>query len=157
MKRLSNFENVIYDANILVYYCFNTKNHSIIELTKKTHELTNFLMENNTSIIIPKFIVEEIRTKTIRKILEKYISTKQLTNLPKNPNMIFKLGLEHRVKTKFQKLLKKEWIYIENYNPSEELLDKTYDYFDNLETHPLLIELPRRVDVEDSYFTGHRC
>ena len=43
MNQLLNFDNVVYDANLVIYYCFNTEKTRIIEFSDKTHILTEFL------------------------------------------------------------------------------------------------------------------
>ena len=50
MNRLKDYEKVIYDSNIIIYYCFKTKETKIIELTDKTHILTEFLVKNQSKI-----------------------------------------------------------------------------------------------------------
>ena len=53
MKNLTTFDNITYDAMIIVYYCFNLENHKLVEYTNKSQRLTEFLINNNINIIIP--------------------------------------------------------------------------------------------------------
>lgn len=57
MNRIKN-QLITYDSNLIIYYCFSTKNHEIIELTSKTKKLTEYLINNNSEIILPQFIID---------------------------------------------------------------------------------------------------
>lgn len=72
------------------------------------------------------------------KMINNFISTNQIINIPKRPNLTFKLGLEFKFKKKFDKLLKKEWFNVEIYVPPTELYDPLKDFFNQLINHPKL-------------------
>nr|WP_295000134.1 hypothetical protein [uncultured Methanobrevibacter sp.] len=42
MKNLLEFEKVIYDSMIIIYYCFKIKNHNIIEFSEKAQTVKSF-------------------------------------------------------------------------------------------------------------------
>lgn len=136
MINLLDFKEIGYDSMMIIYYCFNIKNHKIIEYTDKTHELTEFLLKNHKKIIVPSFLISEIRQKGAIKIIEEYISSKQITNLPRNINSTFRLGLFFKFKTKLNKLLKKEWFNICDYNPPKGTFSPIETFFKNLNHHP---------------------
>ena len=119
MNRLKNNMEVIYDSNLIIYYCFSTKKHKIIELTNKTQKLTEFLIKQNSNITIPEFLINELRKEKLTKIVSNYISSRrEVTNLPKNQTYLFKLELENLIP-----FLKKNWINIEQYQPKDEIKD----------------------------------
>lgn len=132
MKKLANIDYVSYDSMIIVYYYFNINKNRIIEFSEKSHRLTEFLINNNTKIIVPSFLISEIKRKDTMEMISKYISTKQITNIPPKPNPTIKLGLDFKFKTKFNQLLKKEWFIVEKYDPPKELYDPLEDFFNQL-------------------------
>lgn len=152
MRKISS-NDVIYDSNIIIYYSFHTENHKILELTNKSKKLTEFLISNGSHIHVPKFIMDEIESKGIRKIIDEYITTNQITNLPQNPNMIFRLGLEFKIKRKLKRLQDKEWFSIEDYTPSEELINRIDDFFLNLNKSEIteFLKLKNRNNPKPSY------
>ena len=99
----------------------------------KSQKLTEFLINNGTNIVIPEFLMSEIKNKGIRKISEEFIERKQLTNLPKNPDMMFLLGIEFKVKRKLEHLQNKEWFIVEPYIPSESIYNQIYTFFQRIE------------------------
>lgn len=135
MYRLKNKDNVIYDSMIIIYYCFNDKNHKFLEYTGKTHTLTEFLINNNIEIVVPSFLKAEIERKDIMQMIDSIISSNQITNIS-NTNFTVKLGLEIKFKNKFKKLQKKEWFNVVEYIPSAELLDPLRKFFESLINHP---------------------
>lgn len=68
-------------------------------------------------------------------MIEEYISSKEISNLPKNINMAFKLGLEFKFKSKLNKMLNKEWFVVEEYNPPTKIYDAIHDFFKNMASH----------------------
>ena len=144
MKNLTSFDNITYDTMVILYYCFNIKNHKLVEYTNKSQKLTEFLINNGTNIVIPEFLMSEIKNKGIRKISEEFIERKQLTNLPKNPDMMFLLGIEFKVKRKLEHLQNKEWFIVEPYIPSESIYNQIYTFFKELKNHPKLGEFLKK-------------
>ena len=132
MENLKTFNCVSYDSMIIIYYCFNIENYKLIEFTNKSHILTEYLVQNNIKINIPSFLVSEIKRKDTMQMINQYISSKQITNIPNNPNFAFKLGLEFKFKTKFKKLLKKEWFNVNEYEPPTELYEPIETFFKDL-------------------------
>lgn len=121
---------------IIVYYCFNVRNHKLIEYTDKAHLLTEFLINNNVEIVVPSFLIEEIERKEIIEMINNFISSNQITNISNNPNFAFRLGLEIRFKRKLDKLVKKEWFSVVEYNPPTELFNRLNSFFEELSHHP---------------------
>ncbi len=129
MNRFKNIDKVSFDSMIIIYYCFNFKDNKLIELSDKAQLFTEKLIKNNSKIIVPSFILSEIKQKETLQIINRYISSNQITNLPKNPNMAFKLGLEYKFKNKVNKMMKKDWVIISDYSPSEALIEQIHDFF----------------------------
>ena len=123
MNRLIDENTVCYDSMIIIYYCFNIKNHEIIEFTLKSHKLTEHLLKNNINISVPSFVISEIERQDISKMVEKFTSSNQITNIPSNLTLTFKFGLELKFKNKLHSLIKKEWFIVEDYYPPLELLE----------------------------------
>lgn len=65
MNRFKNHPKVVYDAQIIVYYCFLYKQYKLTGRTTKSRDLTQFLANNGISICVPSFIIDEIKHKTI--------------------------------------------------------------------------------------------
>lgn len=135
MNRLKYQPKITYDANIIVYYCFSTEFFKITELTERTHKLTEFLIKNNSKIIIPSFIVNELNKVTFSKIVSDYLSNNEVTNLPKNHSFLFKIQLEGKIRKKFNSFLKKDWVFVENFVPNYNLIDGIINFFNMLEIH----------------------
>ena len=68
MDRFKDYSSVVYDAQMIVYYCFLYKNYKLIDRTTKTRNLTQFLINNGVEICVPNFIIDEINHKSIPKI-----------------------------------------------------------------------------------------
>lgn len=144
MNSLICHDYVSYDSMIIIYYCFSVKNYELIELNNKAQKLTEFLIRNDSKIIVPRFLISEILNKDILNVIEEYISFGQIANVPPNPNRIFKIGLEFKIKNNFNKLLKKEWFIVEDYVPPEELYNQIKDFYEELESHSRLDEFLKK-------------
>lgn len=133
MDRLKNISNVIYDSNIIIYYCFSYKNHRIVEKTSKSRKLTQFLVNQNSNIVVPDFIILEIKRKGFRKIIEEYMCAGQnnIVDLPKVHTNAFKFKLRNKIYENFINLQKKDYFIVENYIPDDDLLDNIKSFFKN--------------------------
>lgn len=49
--------------------------------------------------------------------------------------MAFKLGLDYKFKNKVNKMMKKDWVVISDYSPSDTLIGQIHDFFKNLTYH----------------------
>lgn len=96
MIRLKNEKHVIYDTNVIIYYCFPKGRYNIKQHTNPAEMLTNFLFNQNSMIIVPKFIISEIMRKGIYKIIEDYFS---------EIDQHQKLRLYTKIKHKLEKLI----------------------------------------------------
>ncbi|WP_298498553.1 hypothetical protein [uncultured Methanobrevibacter sp.] len=140
MKRLKIYENIALDSNIIIYYCFKTKETQIVEFTDKTHKLIEFLINQKVTFRVPKFIINEINRISFAEKIEGMIFKKELTNMPKDSGYFFKMKLESKVKYKFNLLQQKEWFVVEDYFPSKESIDEIHDFFEKLIVHPQIDE-----------------
>lgn len=77
-------------------------------------------------------------------MITNFVSSSQITNVPKNPNFAFKLVLEAKFKQKLNNLLKKEWFTVVDYIPPTELLKPLNTFFENLIHHPDLRNSQKR-------------
>ena len=104
MKRLKNNHHVIYDAQLIIYYCFLFKNHRIIELTNQSRILTQFLINQGIQIVVPESIIHEIKKKGFEKIISEYTSSKypmQIIGLSKNLSPAFEYRLKMKIENNF--------------------------------------------------------
>ena len=138
MNRLLGQPRVTYDSNLIIYYCFSTKDFKISQLTQKIHKLTEILVNNGSKIIIPKFIIKEINNVTFSEIVCRYITEdSRANNLTKRPTFLFRVELEGKIRKKFNKLLKKDWLLIEDCIQSKGLTDQITEFFLNLDDYKL--------------------
>lgn len=154
MNQLKDIDTITYDTMLIIYQCFNIKHHQLIEYANKTQRLTEFLVKNNAEIVVPEFIINEIKNKGIRKITNEFIKSKQLANLPKNPDQAFILGIEFKVKMKLSRLQTKEWFTVIIYQPPEKYIDQIYEFFKELKHHPNVnefLKLKNRRDTIPSF------
>lgn len=142
MNRLKNESKVVYDANIIIYYCFLYKNHKIIEKTTKTRELTKYLVNNGVEIWVPEFIIHEIDYKGFPKIVEDYLNDKNnpIIDIDKKPTYGFTLRLVKKLKNNFKKLQQKEYFHIETYTPEKILFHSIKSFFSNFDNKNKLNE-----------------
>ena len=99
MDKLKNYQFTIYDAQIIIYYCFLYKTYRIMELTKKARLLTQFLINHGTKIVVPESVIYELKKKGIGNIVSQYTSTmhpSQVTGLKNKPTYTFEYRLEKK-------------------------------------------------------------
>ena len=77
MDRLKDYSSVVYDAQMIVYYCFLYGKYRLTGRTTKTRDLTQFLVNNGIKICVPDFIIDEINHKSIPKIVNDYVEDKR--------------------------------------------------------------------------------
>ena len=78
MNQLIHYNNITIDANLIIYYCFKTKETYILGYTNKTHILIEFLIKNDTIIRTPQFIINEINRIDFAKKIEEMLNFRQL-------------------------------------------------------------------------------
>ena len=71
MIRLKNEMRVIYDANVIIYSLFPEK-YKIPFLTTSAKKLNNFLFYQESTILVPHFIVSEIERKGYYNVIDDY-------------------------------------------------------------------------------------
>ncbi len=161
MKRLENSHHVIYDAQLIIYYCFLFKNHRIIELTNKSRLLTQFLINHEIQIVVPESIINEIKKKGFGKIISEYTSSKypmQIIGLPKNLSPTFEYRMKKKIEDNFYKMINKNWFEIKEYSPNESFIDQIKGFYINFKDIEMLNEfltikrrespIPSEVDLE---------
>ena len=133
MDRFKNETEVVYDANIIIFYCFLYKTHRIVEKTTKTRQLTQYLVNNGVEIRVPEFIIHEINNKGFAKIVDNYLNEKKniIVDVSKNPPHGFTLRLVKKLQNNFKNLQKKDYFHIEKYEPEEKLFDSIKSFFRN--------------------------
>lgn len=153
MERLNSQTEILYDANLIVYYCFFAKigsNHvRIIELTNKTRDLTHNLIPD-IKIFTIKMVVDELKLKTISKIVTEYLGTlHKLTGLPRKGRHALKWRLIAQIEDNLDKLLDKHWFEVKEYSPENSQIKKIENFFLGLENDPKMIKLMARKGKTD--------
>ena len=77
MIRLENETQVIYDANVIIYSLFPEK-YKIPLLTALAKDLNNFLFNQESTIVVPHFIICEIERKGYYKVIDDYFVSSQM-------------------------------------------------------------------------------
>lgn len=133
MDRFKNESEVVYDANIIIFYCFLYKTHRIVEKTNKARKLTQYLVNNGVGIMVPEFIIHEINNKGFPKIVNNYLNDKKnvIVDVSKNPPHGLTLRLVQKLQNNFKKLQKKDYFHIEEYEPEEKLFNSIKSFFIN--------------------------
>ena len=126
MIRLENETQVIYDANVIIYSLFPEK-YKIPLLTALAKDLNNFLFNQESTIMVPHFIICEIERKGYYKVIDDYFKDLR-------PSSRFKLMI--KLRHNFENLKKHENFSQEYYQPCEKLLesiDNAFIDFNNLD------------------------
>ena len=119
MNRLKNETQVIYDANVIIYSLFPEK-YNIPVFTASAKKLNNFLFNQDSTIIVPHFIISEIERKGYYKVIDDYFKDLR-------PSSRFQLMI--KLRHNFGDLRKHENFSQEYYEPSDELLDSIENAF----------------------------
>ena len=133
MDRFKRESEVVYDANIIIFYCFLYKTHRIVERTNKARKLTQYLVNNGVKIKVPEFIIHEINNKGFPKIVDDYLNDKKnvIVDVSRNPPHGLTLRLVQKLQNNFKNLQKKDYFHIEEYEPEEKLFDSIKSFFMN--------------------------
>ncbi len=110
MDRFKRESEVVYDANIIIFYCFLYKTHRIVERTNKARKLTQYLVNNGVEIKVPEFIIHEINNKGFPKIVDDYLNDKRnvIVDVSRNPPHGLTLRLVQKLQNNFKNLQKKD-------------------------------------------------
>lgn len=151
MDRFKRESEVVYDANIIIFYCFLYKNHRIVEKTNKTRKLTQYLVNNGIEIKVPEFIIHEINNKGFPKIVDDYLNDKKnvIVDVSRNPPHGLTLRLVQKLQNNFKNLQKKDYFHIEEYEPEEKLFDSIKSFFMNFNDKTKLDEFYDLKHVEE--------
>ena len=126
MIRLENETQVIYDANVIIYSLFPEK-YKIPLPTALAKDLNNFLFNQESTIVVPHFIICEIERKGYYKVIDDYFKDLR-------PSSRFQLMI--KLRHNFENLKKHENFSQEYYQPCEKLLesiDNAFIDFNNLD------------------------
>ena len=126
MIRLENETQVIYDANVIIYSLFPEK-YKIPLLTALAKDLNNLLFNQESTIVVPHFIICEIERKGYYKVIDDYFKDLR-------PSSRFQLMI--KLRHNFENLKKHENFSQEYYQPCEKLLesiDNAFIDFNNLD------------------------
>ncbi len=142
MNRFKNHSKVAYDAQIIVYYCFLYKQYKLTDLTTKSRELTQFLVNNGMKICVPSFIIDEINHKTIPAIVNDYVEDKRkpILNWPPKPSHGLVLKLTDKVRDNFENLQKKNYFNVIDYSLDKILFNSIKSFFMNFNDEEKLNE-----------------
>ncbi|WP_405295177.1 hypothetical protein [Methanobrevibacter sp.] len=119
MIRLENETQVIYDANVIIYSLFPEK-YKIPLLTALAKDLNNFLFNQESTIVVPHFIICEIERKGYYNVIDDYFK-----DLRQSSKFQLMIELRHN----FENLKNHENFSQEYYQPCEELLDSIDNAF----------------------------
>lgn len=133
MDQFKNYSNVVYDAQIIVYYCFQYEKYKLTGRTTKTRDLTQFLTNNGIEICVPSFIINEINHKSIPKIVNDYVEDKRkpILEWPPKPTYGLVLKLTDRVRNNFENIQKKNYFNVVDYSPDENSFNSMKSFFKN--------------------------
>lgn len=133
MDRFKNYSKVVYDAQIIVYYCFLYNQYKLTGLTTKTRDLTQFLTNNGIEICVPSFIIDEINHKSIPKIVNDYVEDKRkpILEWPPKPSYGLVLRLTDKVKSNFENLQKKKYFNVVDSCPDKTSFNSIQSFFKN--------------------------
>ncbi len=120
MNRLKNEEQVIYDANVIIYSLFPGGKYRVPVFTEHAKKLTELLFNQESAIIVPHFIVSEIERKGYYDVIDDYFNDLR-------PSSRFELMI--KLRHNFENLKKHENFSQEYYEPSDELLDSIDNAF----------------------------
>lgn len=145
MERLIRKPAILYDANLIVYYCFfvkiGTNRVRIIELTNKTRDLTHKLIPN-TKIVTIKMVIGELKLKTITTIVSEYLKTPhRLTGLPRKGRHALRWKLIDAIEKNLDELIEKQWFEVKDYSPDDRQVTNLKQFFLNLTTDQRMIKL----------------
>lgn len=132
MIRLKNQTKVIYDTNIIIYYLFPDGKYRIPLFTRSAKRLTDFLFNQQSVIVVPHFIINEIERKGYYNIINDYFNDIKQSS---------KLALMNKLKSNFEKLKKHENFLEEYYEPSIKLLESIsnafidFNHLDNIDEY----------------------
>ena len=90
-------------------------------------------MNNGVGIMVPKFIINEINNKGFPKIVNDYLKDNKnvIVDVSKNQPHGFTLRLVKKLQNNFKNLQKKDYFYIEEYEPEEKLFNSIKSFFIN--------------------------
>ena len=137
MKRFEKYDKVIYDANIIIYYCFLLGDYQIINLTNKSRELTHFLTKNGLKIITSQLTIREIKNKGATKIICDYVLANQIENLARKRNHALIARLQYKFENNLKKLENKKWFDIYNFQLDDKDRRPLEDFFLNIDENTL--------------------
>lgn len=146
MKRLENIKYAIFDANVIIYQCFPNGKYRIIGLTKPAKDLTNFLINQDSFIIVPHFIISEIEQKGFINIIDDYFAPKNINQIcepPKHVDEAFKFKLMRKVRSNYNALKQNDNFLIEEYEPSSDLMESINNAFTDFNSLPYVDEYLR--------------
>jgi hypothetical protein len=133
MDRFKNYSQVAYDAQIIIYYCFSYKEYKLTGRTTKARDLTQYLVNNGTTICVPDFIIDEINHKSIPRIVSDYVEDERrpILEWPLHPPHGLVLRLTDKVKANFENLQKKSYFNVVEYSPDKTALNSIKSFFMN--------------------------
>lgn len=132
-----------------------------MELTNKARKLTEFLINQNIQITVPKSIIIELKKKGFAKIIKEYTDSKypiQILGLTKKPTKGLRYLLKRRIEKNFNNMINSNWFEIRPYTPKEISVDSIKKFFENIGNKQKLNEfltkkrrndpVPSRTDLE---------
>ncbi len=152
MSHSGNFEKIVYDANPILYYCFNHReklrgnivHFRVIGFTNKSINCTQHFINNNATIETIKQVISEICKKGVAKIVDEYCNdgqTKDLIGISRSSKIpqAMKLRLVKKTEDKIKDLIKKSWFSVIDYSPNSDDIERIRKFYKSLEPTPKMI------------------
>ena len=145
--KIPPYSQALYDANIIIYYCFfvNIKGGITLkysDFTSKSHKLTKEFIDNNIDISSPQLIINEIHRKGIAVIVDEYCDSyegKSRLGFSYVPDAL-RHQISERITQKLRKLKDKDWFKVINYIPDMIDIDAVEKFYTSIETTTKMVE-----------------
>jgi len=148
MRDLLKYPTVIYDANCIIYYCFQFPEHDINgrsitvtgPYTEKARRITSILVRESRAIATLRAARQEVETvivaKALSALLEEGFIQRQL-KLTGKPTPALKLRMAQKLKSEILKLTKESW-YTEDrtYTPRQDRIGAVRASYDDFASNP---------------------
>jgi|GEM_PF-926699 len=147
------YNKVIYDTNIILYYCFNhnlkvrgvTVSCRVPEFTNKSLSYTEYFVRKQIAIETIKQVIDEIIQKGVAKIVNEYCDdnlTKDLMRIKRSRNVphAVKLILYKNTESKIKNLQNKTWFNVVDYDMNSAKFATIKTFFNSLGSTPKMID-----------------
>lgn len=159
-----SFSVVLYDANCIIYYCFEAqekfrgKLHTLkCSLTDKVHTLTHKFIRDEKNIKTIRMVWREIFKKGIAEIVREVCLTPEFRRILGCPqyhghvSYRMRLRLERKLERKIKRLSSKTWFKIDDFTPDPSLVSTVKNFYNSLLSHPKMVTHMERKKMRTPY------